>query len=250
MLKLLIRRVRPQRGFSHVLHLLFVALLPLIVLVLVRLEFTGVALALLLLSKWRMFAVRPRHWPANVRSNAVDIIVALSILTCMSATTSYGWQLLWVALYEVWLLALKPRSGVGWVSLQAIVAQFLGLSSVFIAFPDAHLAVYVLLFWLITYACARHFFASFEEGQARLLSGIWAFFGGSLMWVMGHWLLFIGLVAQPAVLLSVLGYGLAGLYYLHQTDRLSTLVRRQVIVMMVTIVVVMIIFSDWGDKAI
>ncbi len=251
MLKLAVNKVRPMRGFAHFFHLTFVALLPPVVFVLVRLDnFDGVALAVILLSKWRMFAVRPHHWTANLRSNAVDIIVGVSVLICMSSIQAFSWQLVWLALYEVWLLVIKPRSGVAWVSLQAVLAQFLGLSAVFLAFPEAPLVSYVVMFWIITYASARHFLASFDETQARLLASIWAFFGGSLMWVLGHWLLFIGQVAQPALLLAVLGYGLAGLYYLDQTDRLSKLVRRQIIIVMFTIVLIMIVFSDWGDKAI
>jgi len=33
------------------------------------------AFALVLLSKWRVFAVRPRYWFANLQANMVDVIV-------------------------------------------------------------------------------------------------------------------------------------------------------------------------------
>ncbi len=252
MVKMIINRMRPGRGFAHIFHLSLVAILPIIMFILVRMEFEGIALAVLLLSKWRMFAVRPHHWAAHIRTNAVDIIVGVSILACMSYADEASTQLFWAAIYEIWLLVIKPGSNVLMISMQAIIAQFLGLTSLFLAFPDTHntpLALYVVGFWMITYFSARHYFGSFDEPQARLLSAVWAFFGASLMWVLGHWLLFIGPVAQPAILLSVLGYGLAGLYYLDETDRLSTLVRRQIIVVMFAIVTVMILFSDWGDKA-
>lgn len=249
MVRLLIERLRPGRGFAHIFHLSLVAVLPIIIFILVRMNFEGVALAVLLLSKWRMLAVRPHHWMAHIRTNAVDLIVGTSILAFMSTTDSASTQLIWVALYEFWLLVIKPGSSVFTVSLQAVIAQFMGLTSLFLVFPKAPLAIYVASFWLVTYFSARHFFGSFDEPHAKLLSSVWAFFAASLMWIMGHWLLFIGPVAQPAILLSVLGYGLAGLYYLDETDRLSALVRRQIIVVMFAIVLVMILFSDWGDKA-
>lgn len=247
--KFLIGGLRPGRGFAHLFHWSLVIILPVLMFILVRLHFEGVALALVILSKWRMFAVRPHHWMAHIRTNAVDIIVGVSILAYMGHSEALGSQLIWLALYELWLLFIKPGSSVLIVSLQAVIAQFLGLSSIFLAFPEAQLVIYLIGFWLVTYFSARHFFGSFEEAQAKLLSSVWAFFGAGLMWVLGHWLLFIGPVAQPAVLLSVLGYGLAGLYYLDETDRLSALMRRQIIVVMFAIVFVMIVFSNWGDKA-
>ncbi len=64
------------------------ALLPLLVFLLVRTSFVQLALSLILLSKWRMFAVRPRFWAVNVRANAIDIIIGVSVLAFMVATGS------------------------------------------------------------------------------------------------------------------------------------------------------------------
>jgi hypothetical protein len=55
-------------------------------------------------------------------------------------------------------------------------------------------------------------------------------------------------LSQPALLLTVLGVGMGTLYYLDETDRLSLLLRRQFVFIMVAVVVVVLIFSDWGDK--
>lgn len=248
--KYLVAKLRPGRGFSHFFHLGFVAVLPIVVFILVRQDFENVALVVVLLSKWRMFAVRARHWLAHIRTNAVDIIVGLSILACMSEADSASIQLVWVLLYEIWLLVIKPASSALLVSGQAMVAMFLGLTAIFLAFPTANLALNVILVWAIAYFSARHFFGSFDEPNEQILSSMWAFFAASLMWVLGHWLLFVGPVAQPAILLSVLGYGLGGLYYLDETDKLSKVVRREVLLVMFAIVLIIIVFSDWGDKAV
>lgn len=248
--KYVVAKLRPGKGFAHFLHLGFVAILPLVMFVLVRLGFETLALVIVLLSKWRMFAVQPRHWLAHIRTNAVDIIVGLGILTYMVGTTSASVQLLWVILYEVWLLIIKPASGPFLVSVQALVAQLIGLTALFMAFPEANLAGYVVAVWAITYFSARHFFGSFDEPAAPIFSSMWAFFASALMWVLGHWLLFVGPIAQVAVILSVLGYGLAGLYYLAETDRLSKTVRREIMLVMFAIMFVIIVFSDWGDKAV
>lgn len=249
-MELLTSKIRPTRGFAHAFHLSFIALLPLVIFVLVRIELFGVALVAILLSKWRMFAVRPHHWMPHIRTNAVDIIVGLSLLVFMSNTVSMSWQIFWVVLYEIWLLVIKPGTSLPMVSLQAVIAQGIGLTSVFLFFEDAPLALYVAIYWFIAYFSARHFLASFDEPHAQIIASQWGFFAAALMWISGHWLLFFGVVAQPALILSILGYGLGGLYYLHETDRLSRLVRRQITVVMLTLIIVILAFSDWGDKAI
>ena len=68
------------------------------------------------------------------------------------------------------------------------------------------------------------------------------------MWVLGHWLLFYGIVAQPTLLLVILGYGLAALYYLDHFDKLSTVIRRQFVFIMIAVVVIVLTLSNWGDK--
>ncbi len=197
-----------------------------------------------------MFAVKPRHWPANIRANAVDIVVGLSALLFMINANSGALQLLWALLYGIWLLVLKPQSGSFGVSLQALVAQSIGLGSLFMAWGGASLAVIVVGAWLVCYMSARHFFGSFEESHVRFLSAVWAYFAGALTWVLGHWLLFYGPVAQPALLLSVIGFGLGGIYYLEKSDRSSIVLRRQIVFVIFAVTIIVLTFSEWGDKAI
>ncbi|HSX53557.1 MAG TPA: hypothetical protein VLF90_04295 [Patescibacteria group bacterium] len=243
-------KLKPTVGFSHFVHIGLTALLPALVFICVRLHFVELAVALILLAKWRMFAVKPRHWPANIRANAVDIIVGLSLLIFMIHSGSQAMQLVWALIYGGWLTVLKPQSSLLGVSLQAMVAQFVGLSAIFINWGDAPLYVLVILGALVCYSAARHFFTSFDEPLTRYLADVWAYFAAALIWVLGHWLLFYGVIAQPTLLLSVIGFSLAGIYYLDQTDRLSVVLRRQVIFVMMAIVLIMLVFSDWGDKAV
>jgi hypothetical protein len=83
-----------------------------------------------------------------------------------------------------------------------------------------------------------------------LYAHTWGYFAAALAWLLGHWLLFYGAVAQPTLILSVAGLVCGGLYYLEETDRLSILWRRQFVFILVAILVVILVFSDWGDKAI
>lgn len=247
----IVAKMKPRSGFAHIVHIILVALLPAILFVLVRINFDQLALALILLSKWRMFAVRPRHWPANIRANSVDLIVGISTLVFMTnSSNSATWQLIWAVTYALWLLLLKPRSDIFSVSLQAAVGQLAGLMAIFLQWSDAPLIVLVAAVWAVCYSAARHFFVSFEEPYTSLYAHVWGYFGAALTWVLGHWLLFYGALAQPTLLIGVIGYGLATLYYLDQRDRLSVLMRRQFVFIMIAIVTIVLVFSNWGDRTI
>ena len=221
------------------------------VFVLVRLDFVQLALSVIVLSKWRMLAVRPRFWAVNVRANAVDIMVGLSIVTFMAhATNNLALQLLWVVLYAVWLIAIKPASGTGMITLQAGLGQLAALMALFLAWTDGPLYGLTLATGIICFMAARHFFDAYDEPYAKLLAYTWGYFGAALAWLLGHWLIFYGIIAQPTLLLSVIGYGLAGMYYLDHEDRLSKGVRRQLVFIIIAVVVVILAFSDWGDKVV
>lgn len=248
MVKALTGKIRPTKGFAHFFHLVLVASLPILVFVFVQLELAGVALAIILLSKWRIFAVQPQHWQAHLRTNAVDIIFSLAILSFMASAGAIGWQLLWLAVFEFWVLYIKPKSSPLMVSVQALLAQLFGLIALFITFETAGLAVYIAGTAAILYFSARHFFGSFEEKYYNAYSWSWTLIGAGLVWILGHWLLFYGPVAQPAIILSILSYGLAALYYLSETDKLSKLVQRQVLFVMVAMISVLLILSGWTDS--
>lgn len=238
-------RVKPTRGFSHIIHILLNGLLPILAYVLVRINLVPLAIALVVLAKWRMFAVRPRYWKANLVSNGVDLIVSITFILFMASTSVTWWQIFWVLVYGAWLIYLKPRYDVLSVSLQAMIGQLLGLSVVYLKFGDTSLVWLVLATWVVAYLAARHFLTSFEEAYAPLLAHIWGYFGASLAFILGHWLLFYGSIAQIIVIMTTIGYGLAAIYYLDATNRLTKLLQRQLVAIMLAILLVVLVLSDW-----
>jgi hypothetical protein len=247
---MVLMKLKPKSGFSHFLHLGLNALLPALLFVMIRMGFVPLAASLVILSKWRMFAVRPRYWPANVRANGVDLTVGFATVIFMSNSVTAAWQLVWAVAYAIWLIFIKPGSSVWKTSLQALIAQTVGLMALFMALGDAPLYVLVILVWMICYGVARHFFTSFEEPYTSLYAHSWGYFAAALTWLLGHWLVFYGIVAQPTLLLTVMGFGLSALYYLEQTDRLSVMVRRNFVVMMVAIILVVILLTNWSGGTI
>lgn len=246
----ILRKIKPASGIAYFLHLGLVLILPIAVFILVRLNFVQLALSIVVLSKWRMFAVRPRFWAANIRANAVDLMVGLSTVVFMTHTNSALIQLFWAVLYAIWLLVIKPRSSILMVTTQAAIAQLAALSALYVAWANGPVYGITFLTGIFCFFAARHFFDIFDEPYARMLSYAWGYFGAALAWVLSHWLLYYGAISQPTLLLSALGYGLAVLYYLDHADRLSKGLRRQFVFIMVAVVMVVLAFSDWGDKVV
>lgn len=259
----LTKKLKPASGFSHLVHILFQVVLAIVIFILVRLNIgLWLPLLVILLSKWRIFSVRPRFWPANLRANAVDIMVGVSIVIFMSHSNGVGdsmsIQLFWAVMYGLWLLFIKPRSSVLFISLQSAIGQLCGLMALFIIsgemldfnflfldWTSLPLSALVLLGGLICYLSARHFFDSFNEPYAKLLAAIWGYFGAALLWVLGHMLVVYpkpdGIVTMPLLILSAIGYSLAGVYYLEHFDRLSTLLRRELLYISAAIIVILVI---------
>jgi hypothetical protein len=182
---------------------------------------------------------------ANAVSNGIDILVATSLVIFMANTAEQWWQLLWMGLYMLWLIMLKPRSDTLSVSAQVMLAQLVGLSALYLKFGASSIIWLVLGVWVISYIAARHFLTSFEEPHTALIAQVWAYFAASLAYILGHWLIFYGVVAQIVVILTTVGYGTAGLYYLDATDKANSLIKRELLLIMGAILVLVIALSNW-----
>jgi len=245
-----VSKLKPTRGYSHTAHIGLTILLPVLAYILVRIDFVSLAILLIFLSKWRMFAVRPRYWMANIIASGVDLMVSVAFVLFMANTSVQWWQLFWTAAFIAWTTLLKPRSDILSVSAQAMLGQLLGLAVLYLKFGDTPLVALVAGTWVVAYLSARHFLSSFEEMHTALYSHVWAFFSAGLAFVLGHWLLFYGLIAQIIVILTVIGYGMAALYYLDNAERLSSKLKRQLLAIMSAILIIVVALSDWTGTTI
>ncbi|MGH7239888.1 MAG: hypothetical protein ACREHG_07460 [Candidatus Saccharimonadales bacterium] len=250
MVKLLLNRIKPTGGFSYILHLLLVLVLPVAVFVLISLGFVQLVISLIVLSKWRMFAVRPRFWAANIRANAVDLMVGLSIVVFMVHSGSIALKLVWTVAYAIWLLFIKTASSEFMITTQAFIGQLTALMALYLIWASGPVWGLTLLTGIFCFLAARHFLEAFDEPYARLISYIWGYFGAALAWLLSHWLLFYHFISLPTLLLSCLGYGIAVLYYLDHRDKLNTVLKRQFVLGMFAVTLIILVFSDWGDKVV
>jgi len=81
------------------------------------------ALALVVLSKWRIIAVRPRFWWANIQANLVDLTVGIGVVGLMYLPTSvFYFRVALAILYAIWLVVIKPMSKRWQVAMQSLIA--------------------------------------------------------------------------------------------------------------------------------
>jgi hypothetical protein len=242
-------QINPSSRIATFLHIVYLLLLPLLVLVLVRAKFVEAAIVVVVLSKWRMFSVRPRYWVANVRANLVDITVGVSVVVFMAHTTHIQWLLVWASLYSAWLLFIKPRSNNAGIGLQAFLSQGLGLTALFVNYSSMPQVIIIFTTWVICYGSARHFLATSEDETNKPLSHLWAVFAAEMSLVLGHWhILYGGFLPQVVLVLSTIGYTLGVGYYVHRARGISSGLRKQLIVVSVVVLLMVVVLSDWQSK--
>jgi hypothetical protein len=246
----LLYKLKPQSGVSYAIHIALNVLLPIIVFSLIRLDLVIIAAVIVLLSKWRMLAVKPRYWVSNIRANLVDIFVGLSSVAFMAGTSKWYTQAVWAGLYIVWLVWLKQQSKPLAVTSQALIAQILALVAFYRAFPNGSILINMIAVWLICYAVARHFLSAFDESLVSIIANIWAWFGLVMAWTLGHWAIDYLFLPQIALILSILGYGLVALYYLHSKSKLTSSLKHQLLGVLAILLLIVIVFSDWQDKTV
>ena len=228
------------------------------------------AFVLVFLSKWRVIAVRPRFWFANLQANFVDFMVGISVVTLMQMTAaSTPWvSALLAALFALWLLILKPHTAQRWVLAQGAVGQFISLMALFSLAHSFELKPFitdssfptVLFAWLIGYMVARHALSSFKNEEERaLLSLIWGFIVAELAWLAHHWTIAYSIyqdtgaaadkqlmIPQVAIVVTLLSYVTVKWYEsLHALeDKKATKDARSATIFAATAVAILLIFFN------
>ncbi len=239
---------KQRLSFSNLAHTALNVILPVVVLALIRLGLVEIAVGLVILSKWRIFSVKPRHWLANIRSNAIDIIVNFSTLAFIIDATTFSAQLAWTAWYILWLIVIKPRSDTVAVAIQALAGLFLGISALF-QYSGLSAVTVLLGVWLIAISTARHFLSSYEEPYNKPYSYLWGLFVVQMTWVLYNWTLVYFVVPQLSLVVGVIGYTLASLYDQSKREVLSTKVVRQHLILATVIVAVIVALADWSGSS-
>jgi hypothetical protein len=228
------------------------AALPIVLLLLV-LDFGSAypALTLVLLGKWRVFALRPRFWWINIKANFVDFMVGISYvgLLYLSLPTLPVMLLLAVG-YGVWLLYIKPRSDHASIMLQAGIAQFVAMTVLFSLSANINEFFIILGCFVVGYIAARHVVANYEEDRAEFISYGWGLVISQLGWLLYRWtnVYNVGLpfaIPQIALLALVISMAAAKLYGASKGHRLTMGLVRSTAIFSAVLIAFILIFARW-----
>lgn len=261
----LLKIVRRRSFLSEVVYtVLNIALAIALVLVVYYTGSVWFGIALVILSKWRIFAVRVRYWYANILSNLVDIIVSVSYVVLLFTFTQAGLDpsreavVLGLAtlLYSAWLLLLKPRSKRSFMVAQAGVAILLGTWALFTVTYNWPVSIVVLGMWVIGYSAARHVLSTYDNETYALLMGLlWGLVFAQIGWVSYHWAIAYALpfsttvllpqISILAVLVSFVAYKAYDSFYHHQKVRTADIILPLLFSISVT-VILLFLFNRVG----
>ena len=234
-----LKLVRKRSFLSEVIYAALNVGLAVAILLTVRYtESIWFALGLVALSKWRVLAVRPRYWWANIRSNSVDFIVSVSFVIHMrtisesitNESQSLALAIGFTACYIAWLLWVKPRSKRSFVVAQAGIAIFMGSDALFTVGYNWPASLIVIGMWLIGITAARHVLSTYDdEMHNTFLSVVWGLVFAQIGWVAYHWViayplpvfssLMIPQVSIIATLLSFVAYKAYDSFFHHSKIR-------------------------------
>lgn len=208
---------------------------------------------LVILSKWRMFAVRPRYLFLNVKSNLVDLIVGFSFIfiTYCSGPALLPIHFILAISYSAWLIVLKPMASERASALQSILAVFLGTTAITLMTATANSAFPVLLNFLVGFAAARHVLIQGDDADFSFLSLIIGLIFTEISWLAQSWLIVytyreIGfLLPQSAILLTALTFLLGYIFknYSNDEDFSFSKIATPTIFSIILIVIIVLWFS-------
>lgn len=169
---------------------------------------------LVLISKWRVFAVRRRYLWLNIKSNLVDFIVGLSVvlLTYYAGSSLLPVDFLLMGAYVVWLLFIKPMSSETANLAQSLIAVFLGISATTIMTASLDVTFGVALAFLVGYAASRHVLAQTNSKDFTLTTLVCGLMFAEVAWLCHSWAIVYTFgdtgvrVPQAAVVLTIFAF--------------------------------------------
>lgn len=173
-----------------------------------------IGLILVVISKWRIFAVNHRYWLLNIRSSLVDFIVGMSfvMLAYYAGTSFLPVHLALMIGYAIWLIIIKPRSSANATVIQAIIAILLGATTATTMAATTDSVILVATGFLLGFAASNHVLIQNDERDATLLSLTCGLVFSEISWLSHSWLIIYTLgstgicFSQLSIILAVLAF--------------------------------------------
>lgn len=177
-------------------------------------ESIWLALAVMLLSKWRVVAVRPRYWAQNLLANMVDIVIGIGhVIFLYASTGNVPVQIALTLGWIIWLLFVKPRSKHLYIVSQSFAALFVGTTALSMIAYDLNSLFFVASMAGLGYVTARHILLHYETPMMEFFSLVWALVCAELAWFGYSWLFAYTLpisaglkLSQLALIVTLIGF--------------------------------------------
>ncbi len=175
---------------------------------------------LVLVSKWRIFAVRPRYWLLNIKSSLVDLIVGFSfvLIAYCSGTAVRPIHFILAGLYTLWLIILKPRSSSHANIAQSLTAMFLGTTAAVLLSATYDSSIIVLASLFIGWAATRHVLVQSDDNNFALVTFVCGLICAEIAWIFHSWLIVYSfgdtgiVIPQLSIILTVFAFAFARIY--------------------------------------
>lgn len=171
-------------------------------------------LLLVLISKWRVFAVRPRYLWLNIKASLVDFIICSSIvlLTFYYGTNSIMIDILLSLFFCVWLIIIKPKTSEKACQAQSLIAVFLGSTAAATLTAGLDSIVLVLLEFVIGYSACRHVLMQSDTKDYAIATLTGGLVFAEIAWLCNSWMIFCvynlsGIkIPEMAIILTIFAY--------------------------------------------
>ena len=256
MLKI-VSAIKNRNVFSYMLHFIFNCILAVTTVSATALTGNAIlGLFFVLMSKWRMFAVHPYHWLANISVNLVDLIVGLSfaLLALQGAGTTPDFlpvHILLIIAYIVWLTVIKRGSSLKYAETQSLIAVFLGTNMISLLFSSNSM-IFILAMFVIFYAAVKHLLLQSEEERVRFLSVLFGLIFAWIAWMMRFWLIAYGfestgmVVSQISIVMTLMVFAIFRVYMSilkHDGKARTNEILAPVVFSVIIVMVIIFVFS-------
>lgn len=171
-------------------------------------------IVLVMVSKWRIFAVRSRYLWLNIKSNLVDLIVGISVvlLSYYAGSALLPVHFVLMTIYVVWLLIIKPMSTETANLVQSLIAVLLGISATTIMTADLDAFASVGLAFLVGYAASRHVLAQTSTKDFTLTTLVCGLMFAEVAWLCHAWAIVYTFgdtgirIPQVAIILTIFAF--------------------------------------------
>ena len=171
-------------------------------------------LLLVVMSKWRVFAVRRRYLWLNIKSNLVDLIVGVSVvlISYYAGSSLAPVHFILMAAYVLWLIFIKPMSSERGALIQSIIAVFMGITASTIMTANLNPAAGTVAAFLVGFAASRHVLSQTSSQDYALTTLVCGLIFAEVAWLCSSWEIIYTFgntavrIPQAAVILTVFAF--------------------------------------------